>query len=53
MMNYKYRVNVVWSDEDDCYLVELPEFSHPLQQYLALLNQGMNQTGIGTSQNLR
>jgi predicted RNase H-like HicB family nuclease len=33
MMNYKYRVNVVWSDEDDCYLVELPEFSHPLQQY--------------------
>jgi len=32
-MNYKYRVTVVWSDEDDCYLVELPEFSHPLQQY--------------------
>jgi antitoxin HicB len=33
MMKSKYRVNIVWSEEDGCYLVELPEFSHELQQY--------------------
>jgi predicted RNase H-like HicB family nuclease len=32
-MQYKYRVNLVWSDEDKCYLVELPEFSNDLQRY--------------------
>ncbi|NJL91366.1 MAG: type II toxin-antitoxin system HicB family antitoxin [Coleofasciculaceae cyanobacterium SM2_1_6] len=33
MERYKYRINIIWSDEDECYLVELPEFSHQLQQY--------------------
>jgi antitoxin HicB len=33
MMKSKYRVNIVWSEEDACYLVELPEFAHELQQY--------------------
>jgi len=33
MERYKYRINIVWSKEDECYLVELPEFSHKLQQY--------------------
>ncbi len=32
-MQHKYRVNLVWSDEDKCYLVELPEFSNALQRY--------------------
>ena len=32
-MNHKYSVNIVWSDEDKCYLVELPEFSNALQRY--------------------
>ncbi|BBC23257.1 type II toxin-antitoxin system HicB family antitoxin [Pseudanabaena sp. ABRG5-3] len=32
-MNHKYRINIVWSDEDKCYLVELPEFSNALQRY--------------------
>ncbi|MEE3717874.1 type II toxin-antitoxin system HicB family antitoxin [Tumidithrix elongata RA019] len=32
-MNHKYRINIVWSDEDKCYLVELPEFSNDLQRY--------------------
>jgi predicted RNase H-like HicB family nuclease len=32
-MNHKYCINIVWSDEDKCYLVELPEFSNTLQQY--------------------
>ncbi len=22
----KYRINIVWSDEDNCYLVGLPDF---------------------------
>jgi antitoxin HicB len=29
----KYRVNIIWSEQDGCYLVELPEFAHKLQQY--------------------
>jgi antitoxin HicB len=33
MMKYKYRVNIVWSEEDRCYLVELPEFANELQCY--------------------
>ena len=32
-MNYKYRIDIVWSDEDKCYLVELPEFVNALQRY--------------------
>lgn len=32
-MQHKYRVNIVWSEQDECYLVELPEFSHELQRY--------------------
>lgn len=32
-MNHKYRINIVWSDEDKCYLVELPEFANALQRY--------------------
>jgi predicted RNase H-like HicB family nuclease len=32
-MQHKYRVNIVRSDEDNCYLVELPEFSNALQRY--------------------
>jgi len=25
-MELKYRINIVWSDENDCYLVSLPDF---------------------------
>jgi antitoxin HicB len=32
-MQHKYRINIVWSDEDKCCLVELPEFSNALQRY--------------------
>jgi antitoxin HicB len=32
-MKSRYRVNIVWSEEDCCYLVELPEFAHELQRY--------------------
>jgi antitoxin HicB len=32
-MQHKYRINIVWSDEDKCYLVELPEFTNALQRY--------------------
>lgn len=32
-MKHKYRVNIVWSEPDECYLVELPEFAHELQRY--------------------
>ena len=24
--NLKYRLNIIWSDEDNCYLVGLPDF---------------------------
>ena len=30
-MKLKYRINIVWSDENDCYLVSLPDF--PGQQW--------------------
>jgi antitoxin HicB len=33
MNQMKYRVNIVWSNEDDCYLVELPEFATEIQPY--------------------
>jgi antitoxin HicB len=32
-MQSKYRINILWSNEDNCYLVELPEFAHELQRY--------------------
>jgi len=32
-MNHRYRINIIWSDEDNCYLVELPEFTNALQRY--------------------
>ena len=33
MNHIKYRVNIIWSDEDDCYVVELPEFTNEIQRY--------------------
>jgi antitoxin HicB len=33
MNQLKYRVNIVWSEEDQAYLVELPEFATDLQRY--------------------
>lgn len=30
-MNYRYSMVIQWSDEDNCYLVHLPEF--PWQQF--------------------
>ncbi|MCY7333610.1 MAG: type II toxin-antitoxin system HicB family antitoxin [Pseudanabaena sp. CAN_BIN31] len=32
-MNHRYRINIIWSNEDNCYLVELPEFANALQRY--------------------
>lgn len=29
----KYRINIIWSETDNCYLVELPEFANELQRY--------------------
>mgnify|MGYP000019795390 CR=1 FL=1 len=31
MTNLRYQMVIVWSDEDDCYLVHLPDF--PEQTY--------------------
>lgn len=33
MTQLKYRVNIIWSDEDGCYVVELPEFTTEVQRY--------------------
>lgn len=33
MSQFKYRVNIVWSEEDQAYLVELPEFATEVQRY--------------------
>ncbi|CDM97891.1 MAG: type II toxin-antitoxin system HicB family antitoxin [Limnospira sp. PMC 1291.21] len=33
MIPSKYRINIIWSEEDNCYLVELPEFATPIQRY--------------------
>jgi len=33
MSQLKYRVNIIWSSEDGCYLVELPEFATEMQRY--------------------
>ncbi|MEL6881801.1 MAG: type II toxin-antitoxin system HicB family antitoxin [Cyanobacteria bacterium J06607_10] len=33
MIQFKYRVNIIWSETDQCYLVELPEFATEIQRY--------------------
>ena len=33
MNQIKYRVNILWFEEDKCYLVELPEFATEIQRY--------------------
>jgi predicted RNase H-like HicB family nuclease len=33
MIPTKYRINIIWSEEDNCYLVELPEFATSIQRY--------------------
>ncbi|MCY7274525.1 MAG: type II toxin-antitoxin system HicB family antitoxin [Phormidesmis sp. CAN_BIN44] len=33
MSQFKYRVNIVWSEVDQSYLVELPEFATEIQRY--------------------
>ena len=33
MNQFKYRVNIIWSEEDNCYVVELPEFATEIQRY--------------------
>ncbi|MEL6489930.1 MAG: type II toxin-antitoxin system HicB family antitoxin [Cyanobacteria bacterium J06634_6] len=33
MIQFKYRVNIAWSESDDCYIVELPEFATEIQRY--------------------
>jgi len=33
MIPAKYRINIIWSEEDNCYLVELPEFATSIQRY--------------------
>jgi predicted RNase H-like HicB family nuclease len=33
MIASKYRINIIWSEEDGCYLVELPEFATSIQRY--------------------
>ncbi len=33
MSQLKYRVNIVWSEADQAYLVELPEFVTEIQRY--------------------
>lgn len=34
MNQLKYRVNIVWSEVDGAYRVELPEFATEIQRYL-------------------
>ncbi|MDJ0707013.1 MAG: type II toxin-antitoxin system HicB family antitoxin [Leptolyngbyaceae cyanobacterium MO_188.B28] len=33
MNQLKYQVNILWSEEDKCYLIELPEFATEIQRY--------------------
>ena len=33
MSQFRYRVNIIWSEDDDCYVVELPEFATEIQRY--------------------
>ena len=37
-MKSRYQINIIWSDQDGCYLVDLPEFSHQLQLYFTHRN---------------
>lgn len=30
-MNYKYTIKIQWSDEDECFVVFLPEFENVMQ----------------------
>lgn len=30
-MNYKYTIAIQWSDEDECFVVFLPEFENVMQ----------------------
>lgn len=32
-MTLRYQMVIQWSDEDNCYLVHLPEFSNELQHW--------------------
>ncbi|MEM8722437.1 MAG: type II toxin-antitoxin system HicB family antitoxin [Cyanobacteria bacterium P01_G01_bin.39] len=31
-MNYKYQINIAWGQEDECYLVYLPDFADEIMQ---------------------
>ncbi len=31
-MNHKYQVTIAWSQEDECYLVYLPDFADEVMQ---------------------
>jgi antitoxin HicB len=33
MSQLKYRVHISWSDQDACYVVELPDFANEVQRY--------------------
>ncbi|MBD2578292.1 type II toxin-antitoxin system HicB family antitoxin [Oscillatoria sp. FACHB-1406] len=33
MEKLKYRIDIIWSDDDNCYVVELPEFATEIQRY--------------------
>lgn len=33
MTQPKYRINIIWSEKNECYLVELPEFTNQVQQF--------------------
>lgn len=33
MSQLKYRMNIIWSETDQAYLVELPEFATEIQHY--------------------
>ncbi len=39
-MNHNYLINLIWSDEDKCYLVELPEFANDLQRLQRYFTHG-------------
>ena len=31
-MNHKYQINIAWGQEDECYLVYLPDFDSEIMQ---------------------
>jgi len=33
MNQFKYRISIIWSEEDDCYVVDLTEFATEIQRY--------------------